>query len=230
LYGQKVDTINWCRTRLETLIPETEAAQAAYRAGETAKVGGVFIEFARQSDAQAAFQTLSHHQALHMSPRYIGVNPNEVVWKSQSITWWHRVIRQILVIAFVTALIVFWAIPVGFVGIVSNVSYLTTVPWLTWLDKIPDTIMGVVGALLPSVALAILMSLVPVIMRRKFPPSQKHQNQLTGPSLRQASWRTIIGTCRAIYPKRILRLPSCSSFLGRHDCFIGLGDCSKDHR
>jgi hypothetical protein len=65
LYGQKVDTINWCRTRLETLIPETDAAQASYRNGETDKIGGVFIEFAHQSDAQAAFQTLSHHQALH---------------------------------------------------------------------------------------------------------------------------------------------------------------------
>ena len=65
LIGQKVDTINWCRSRLETLIPEVEAAQAAYRAGETEKIGGVFIEFVHQSDAQAAFQTLSHHQALH---------------------------------------------------------------------------------------------------------------------------------------------------------------------
>jgi hypothetical protein len=65
LYGQKVDSINWCRERLEKLIPETVAAQNEYRAGGTAKVGAVFIEFARQSDAQAAFQSLSHHQALH---------------------------------------------------------------------------------------------------------------------------------------------------------------------
>ncbi len=65
LYGKKVDSINWSRARLETLIGETEAAQIAYRNGETELVGGVFIEFARQSDAQVAFQTLSHHQALH---------------------------------------------------------------------------------------------------------------------------------------------------------------------
>lgn len=65
LYGHKVDSINWCRERLEVLIRETEAAQASYRAGETESVGGVFIEFAHQSDAQAAYQTLSHHQALH---------------------------------------------------------------------------------------------------------------------------------------------------------------------
>jgi hypothetical protein len=65
LIGKKVDTINWARTELERLIPETEAAQLSYRSGETALLGSVFIEFAHQSDAQAAFQTLSHHQALH---------------------------------------------------------------------------------------------------------------------------------------------------------------------
>ncbi|CAL3967118.1 hypothetical protein PZA11_003524 [Diplocarpon coronariae] len=165
LFGQKVDSINWCRTRLETLIPEVEAAQASYLAGETKAVGSVFIEFLHQSDAQAAFQTLSHHQALHMSPRYIGVHPNEVIWKSLSFPWWQKVIRRIAVVGFITALIVFWAIPVAFVGLVSNISYLMTYSWLQWLDKIPSVIMGVISGLLPSVALAVLMSLVPVIMR-----------------------------------------------------------------
>ena len=167
LYGKKVDTIDWCRTRLETLIPETEAAQASYLAGETPQVGGVFIEFARQSDAQGAFQSLSHHQALHMSPRYIGINPNEIVWKALKISWWQRVVRRIAVLGFITALIVFWAIPVAFVGLISNITYLESYSWLHWLTKIPNWIMGVISGLLPSVMLSILMSLVPVIMRRK---------------------------------------------------------------
>lgn len=168
LIGEKVDTINWCRTRLETLIPEVEAAQASYINGETEKVGGVFIEFAYQSDAQAAYQSLSHHQALHMSPRYIGINPHEVNWKAQKISWWQLRLRVIAVTAFITALIVFWAIPVAVVGLISNVSYLVKFSFLTWLNKIPTVIMGVVSGLLPSVALSILMSLVPIIMRSKF--------------------------------------------------------------
>jgi hypothetical protein len=172
LIGKKVDTIDWCRARLETLIPEVEAAQASYRAGETAPVGAVFIEFSHQSDAQAAFQTLSHHQALHMSPRFIGVQPKEIVWKTLKISWWQRVIRNFLVLGFITALIVFWAIPVAAVGLVSNVSYLETISFLTWLKKIPTVIMGVVSGLLPSVALSILMSLVPIIMRGKYPRSR----------------------------------------------------------
>ncbi|KAL3427245.1 DUF221 domain-containing protein [Phlyctema vagabunda] len=165
LVGKKVDTIDWCRSQLQRLVPETEAAQAAYRAGETEKVGGVFIEFFQQSEAQAAYQTLAHHQALHMSPRYIGVHPSEIVWKSLKIQWWQKVIRRFVVLGFISALIVFWAIPVGVVGIISNVKYLETVSWLTWIDKIPEIVMGVISGFLPPVALSILMSLVPIIMR-----------------------------------------------------------------
>jgi hypothetical protein len=103
-----------------------------------------------------------------VSPKYIGVNPNEVVWKSLKISWYQRVIRRIAVLGFVTALVVFWAIPVAAVGFISNVSYLENFTWLHWLTKIPTKIMGIISGLLPSVALSILMSLVPVIMRRKY--------------------------------------------------------------
>lgn len=169
LYGKKVDTIDWARGELETLVPETEAAQNGYLSGETHKVGSVFIEFAHQSDAQIAYQTLAHHQALQMSPRYIGVHPNEVIWESLTISWWQRVVRRFAVVGFIAALIVFWAIPVAFVGLISNVTYLESFSWLAWLKAVPSWIMGVISGLLPSVMLSVLMSLVPIIMRRKLP-------------------------------------------------------------
>jgi calcium permeable stress-gated cation channel len=106
-----------------------------------------------------------------VSPKYIGVTPNEVVWKSLKISWSQRVIRRIGVVGFITALVVFWAIPVAFVGLISNISYLESYSWLHWLTKIPTVIMGVVQGLLPAVLLSILMSLVPVVMRRKYPIS-----------------------------------------------------------
>ncbi|KAK3374479.1 hypothetical protein B0T24DRAFT_296796 [Lasiosphaeria ovina] len=165
LVGKKVDSINWCRTELERLIPEVEAAQAKYHSGGYKKVPGVFVEFRSQADAEGAAQILAHHQGLHMTPKYIGIRPDEVIWKSLAIPWWQKVIRRYAVYGFVSAMIIFWAIPVAVVGIISNVPYLETIPFLTWLTKIPTVIMGVVTGLLPSVALSILMSFVPIIMR-----------------------------------------------------------------
>jgi len=75
------------------------------------------------------------------------------------------------VVGFIAALIVFWAIPVAAVGLISNVQYLEKLFWLHWLTKIPTFIMGAIGGLLPAIALSILMSLVPVIMRRKLAAS-----------------------------------------------------------
>lgn len=170
LVGKKVDTINWCRTELERLIPEVDAAQAKYRAGGYKKIPGVFIEFRTQADAEGASQILAHHQGLHMTPKFVGIRPGEVIWKSLAIPWWQKVIRRYLVVAFIAAMILFWAIPVAFVGLVSNIEALAKISWLTWLNDIPDVIMGVVTGLLPSVLLSILMSLVPIVMRRMFDP------------------------------------------------------------
>lgn len=165
LIGRKVDTIEWGREELHRIVPQAETAQADFRAGNFKKQPAVFVEFHTQSDAQAAYQVLTHHHALHMSPRYIGVQPDEVVWNSLGIKWWQLIIRRYVVVGIISCLIIFWAIPVGIVGIVSKVDTLKTLPGMSWIDKIPSVILGVISGLLPSVALAILMSLVPVIMR-----------------------------------------------------------------
>lgn len=200
LVGKKVDTIEWCRNELERLIPAATAAQDNYRRGGTKKTGSVFIEFARQSDAESAYQVLAHHQALQMAPKYIGVTPKEIVWPALTISWWQRIVRRFAVIGFITALVIFWAIPVAVVGLITNIPYLTEqFTWLEWINSIPKVILGAVTGLLPSVALSILMSLVPVIMRRKSTRFQvstlKYQvaNPLSD-SVCQDLWRTFLVT------------------------------------
>ena len=169
LIGKKVDTINWCRAELERLIPKVDALQATHRSGEGKFICSVFVEFYTQTEAQAAYQSLAHHQPLHMSPRFIGINPDEVIWKNLKINWASRVVRNIATSAFVIALIVFWAIPVAFVGILSNISALSSgsspIKFLGFINKIPPVILGVVQGLLPSVLLAVLMALLPIILR-----------------------------------------------------------------
>ena len=169
LIGKKVDTINWCRSELERLIPKINAMQDTYRRGEGTFIGSVFVEYYTQTEAQAAYQSLAHHQPLHMSPRFIGVNPEEVIWKNLKIGWASRIIRNIATSAFVAALIIFWAIPVAFVGILSNIHNLSDgkgpIKFLGFINKIPAVILGVVQGLLPSILLAVLMALLPIILR-----------------------------------------------------------------
>lgn len=166
LVGKKVDTIEWAREKLSTLHPEVEAAQAKYLAGDVKPVPAVFVEFHTQSDAQYAVQSLAHHNALQMSPRFIGVRPQEVIWKNLKVSWWQLIARRYVVLAFLTAMIIFWAIPVAFVASISQVDSLRAKwDWLSFLDKVPTVVMGFITGLLPSVLLSILMSLVPVIIR-----------------------------------------------------------------
>lgn len=166
LIGKKVDTINWCREEIARLNPLIEADQVRYRAGEAPPKNAVFVEFWNQTQAQAAYQRVAHHQPLHMAPRIVGLSPEEVIWSNLGITWRTQTLRNFVSLAFVVALIIFWSIPVAFVGSVSQISYLTRVlPWLDFINNCPAVILGVITNLLPVIMLSILMSLVPVIMR-----------------------------------------------------------------
>lgn len=101
-----------------------------------------------------------------MAPRYIGLTPSAIIWSNLRIRWWELILRHYATIAIFITMVVFWAIPVAFVGSISNVDYLTQkIHWLGWINDIPNWILGVVTGLLPSVLLAVLMALLPIVLR-----------------------------------------------------------------
>lgn len=166
LYGKKVDTIDWSRSELQRLVPEITTKQNAVRKADCKLLNSVFIEFTTLSEAQAAYQSLSHHQVLQMAPRFTGMIPGEINWSNLRIKWWERVIRKMVTLGAVVALIIFWSIPVAFVGAISNVSYLTCIiPAFGFINNIPEVVLGVVTGLLPSILLAVLMALLPIFLR-----------------------------------------------------------------
>ncbi|GAB1214110.1 hypothetical protein ATERTT37_003269 [Aspergillus terreus] len=166
LIGKKVDTINWARSEIERLTPEIEELQAKHRAGDAKLVSSVFVEFYQQADAQSAFQSVAHNLPLHMAPRYIGLEPTQVIWSNLRIKWWERIIRYSVSIGFVVALIIFWAIPTAVVGAISNINFITDkVHFLRFINDVPDFIKGVITSLLPTVLMSVLMALLPIILR-----------------------------------------------------------------
>lgn len=101
-----------------------------------------------------------------MSPRYIGAVPSDIIWSNLRIKWWELILRNIATLAFVVTLIVFWTVPVAFVGSLSNITSLENkAHFLRFINHIPSVIRGVVTGLLPSVLLGILMALLPIVLR-----------------------------------------------------------------
>ncbi|KAJ5179325.1 hypothetical protein N7492_002535 [Penicillium capsulatum] len=164
--GKKVDSIHWYRDELRKVTEDVMDLQRKHQDGDAKSLSAIFVEFNSQSDAQIALQTLSHHQPFHMTPRFIGVSPREVVWSALNLSWWQRIIRKFAVQGGLAALVIFWSFPAAIVGTISNISYLSKlIPPLRFIDSLPDLIKGAIEGLLPSAALAALMSIVPFICR-----------------------------------------------------------------
>ncbi|TVY36676.1 Phosphate metabolism protein [Lachnellula occidentalis] len=165
-YGRRVDTIKWTRNRLKELAPKIAKLRAQYRKGKAVPIPAVFIEFHTQVDAQSAYQTLAHHRANHMIPETVGVRPQEIIWASLKFRWWERIIRRFLIQGFIAAMVVFWSIPAALVGMISSIKFLTDkLTFLSWINKLPTIVLGLISGLLPAIALAMLMSAVPIMLR-----------------------------------------------------------------
>ncbi|KAJ6110871.1 phosphate metabolism [Penicillium sp. IBT 16267x] len=166
IFGKKVDTIHYYREELARVTEEVNALQRKHQEGDAKQLSAIFIEFNTQNDAQIAFQTLSHHQPFHMTPRFIGVSPQEVVWSALNISWKQRVVRRFAVQGFLAVMVIFWSFPAAIVGTISNITYLCQIiPFLGFILKLPNFVKGAIEGLLPSASLALLMSLVPIICR-----------------------------------------------------------------
>ncbi|RSL61831.1 hypothetical protein CEP51_013562, partial [Fusarium floridanum] len=164
-FFRRVDTIRWCRKRLNELNLEIFKLRRQVRRGDGQTLPAAFIEFDTQESAQAAHQVVAHHLPLQLAPRILGVRPDEVVWSSLRMYWWERIIRRFLVVGLVTVAIIFWSIPSAFIGIISNIKFLSRLPLLRWVKLFPDAITGFLHGFLPAIALSFWMSLVPAMLR-----------------------------------------------------------------
>ncbi|KAJ5642289.1 hypothetical protein N7490_006289, partial [Penicillium lividum] len=166
LIGRKVDTIDWARAKIYRLNLEIEKLKSQLNCDGTQLLSLAFVEFYHQADAQVAYQTLIHHSPLCMTPRYINLDPSQIIWANARLKWWERTVRYWVMTAFVCTLIIFWAIPTTFVGSISNLdSLMDAIPCLQFMDEIPSWIRGAITNLLPSLLLSVLMGLVPRFLR-----------------------------------------------------------------
>ncbi len=162
--GQKIDTINYCRKEVARLNLEIEQDQKDPE--KFPLMNSAFVQFNHQVAAHMACQAVSHHTPNQMAPRAVEISPDDVIWDNMSIKWWESYIRTGLVVVTIVGLVIGWAFPVTFTGLLSQISYLATnYHWLRWLLKAPTWVRSIIQGILPQALLGLLLLLLPVTLR-----------------------------------------------------------------
>lgn len=165
LIGKKVDTLNYCPEKLGDLNTDIKKDQAEFASND--QLPGVFIEFPTQLELQEAYQAIPYNSDLKKCKRITNVAPDDVIWENLCLTPTTRRIKKAIATTVLTLMIIFWSIPVAVVGAISNINFLTDkVPFLRFINNMPPKLLGIITGLLPVVALAILMSLVPPFIKK----------------------------------------------------------------
>ncbi|KAH9962925.1 DUF221-domain-containing protein [Russula dissimulans] len=130
---------------------------------------GAFILFNKQIAAHMAAQILTHNEPYRMSAslKYIEVAPEDVIWENLVMNPYERRVRSALSWAATTAIVLLFAIPVTFIGFLSNIhSVCSTYHWLAWVCKAPVVVVNFVQGFAAVVLLAVLFMLVPIVLRK----------------------------------------------------------------
>ncbi len=162
--GRKVDTIFHYRRQLAHLNAEIEHDQQHVETFPL--MNSAFVQFNNQLAAHMAAQSLTHHMPRQMAPRMVEINPQDVIWQNMSLSWKTRFFKTTLAWLLVAGLVFGWAFPVTFTGLLSQIKALTLLlPWLDWINDMPTWVISVVQGVLPQVMLALLMAVLPMILR-----------------------------------------------------------------
>ena len=165
--GSGHDTIDDLRKeipKIETKIQDLRAKQFGNLSQDSQ---ALFVEYKDQESALAAYQPEPHqHSPLAMQEKFISIQPKEVLWDNLNIDANHRVSHWYLATALVTATTILWSIPVGIVGALSSIHFLTDqFHFLRFLRNLPDPILGFLEGFVPPYLLSELVSYVPKFFR-----------------------------------------------------------------
>ncbi|KAI9271894.1 hypothetical protein BDA99DRAFT_501259 [Phascolomyces articulosus] len=162
--GRKVDSIDYYHEEIKKLNEKITEAQRSPESYD--QLSSAYIEFNQQIAAHMAAQCVTHSREMTMAPRYIQIASTDIIWENMNVKSYERLGRRAISLVITSAIVIFWAIPVAFVQLVANIDSLSKIlPFLAGLKDLPSTLVGIIQGILPAVALAILISLVPVVFR-----------------------------------------------------------------
>ncbi|KAG6898143.1 hypothetical protein C0992_004859 [Termitomyces sp. T32_za158] len=170
-FGNKVDTIDWCKDEIIRLNVRIKEERANFVEGKS--LGSAFVRCNLQIGAHVLAQCLSYHEPLKMYDKWMEANPKDIVWENLDDGSLEMRSRYVISWLANIGLIIAWSFPAAFIGTLSNLDDLCSkIQWLVWICKAPNPIPGIIQGVLPPALLAILFALLPLILRGAFFLSQ----------------------------------------------------------
>jgi len=183
IVGTKIDPTEASRKTIGEIAERIEAHRAA-PSRNVPEQSAVFVAFSNQAAAHRAFQMISFQPRAPIQDRFLAVQPKEVLWNIVAMPLTRRLSKASMALVFVIVFTIFFSIPVGILGTISNVNYLAdNVSWLSWLSDLPPVVLDLLEGLLPPFLVSWFVSYVPKLFR--------HIAKLSGePTLPQAELKT----------------------------------------
>ncbi|KAL3426905.1 hypothetical protein PVAG01_00414 [Phlyctema vagabunda] len=161
--NKQVDSIYWCRGELARLNLEIEMDQKEPE--RFPLMNSAFIQFNHQVAAHMASQAVAHHIPKTMAPRTVEISPRDVIWDNMSVKWWAAWVKTGIAFVLVAGMVVLWTIPVAWTASLTQITTLADkYTWLNWLNSINQQVLKAIAGVLPAIALAVLLILVPHIL------------------------------------------------------------------
>ncbi|KJX97035.1 DUF221-domain-containing protein [Zymoseptoria brevis] len=183
IVGKKTDKIEEARQHVLDIVEKIEAHRAA-PGRNLPEQSAVFVSFKSQEAAHRAFQQITFQPKLPLEDRYLAVQPKEVLWQNVTLPTSVRLSKASLALVFVIVFTIFFSIPVGLIGTLSNVEALADrFEFLSFLNDLSPEIKGLLTGFVPPFLTSWFVSYVPKLFR--------HIAKLSGePTIPQAELKT----------------------------------------
>lgn len=183
VFGSKFDPVELARRKIGEIAERIEMVRASPSRNVPGR-SAVFVLFTSQEAAHRAYQRINFPPPMPIEDRFLAVQPKEVLWKNLAMPVPKRLSKASMALLFVIMFTIFFSIPVGIIGTISNVKYLANeYKWLNWLNDLPPVVLGLLTGLVPPYLTSWFVSYVPKLFR--------HIAKLSGePTTPQAELKT----------------------------------------
>ena len=175
LFGPRVDTIHYCRSKIVQCSLDIERDKL--RPYAFPPLNSAFVHFNHRLSDPLSILILATQSPSFWTIKQ-GATHGDIIWANLPIRPWERCIRTVTVYFLFAGLIFGYALPVTITGALSQIAYLVgIIPELAWLETLPSWMVPAIQGILPPIMLALWISLVPIALRVlvKFQKLHSHQ-------------------------------------------------------